>query len=41
MNFSTQHLRNIFAETSYDSAKNLSDQINNAGFSAKVVRELK
>ena len=23
MNFSTQHLRNIFAETSYDSAKNL------------------
>ena len=29
------------AFSNYDSAKNLSDQINNAGFSAKVVRELK
>ena len=29
------------AFSNYDSAKSLSDQINNAGFSAKIVKELK
>ena len=31
----------VGAFSNYDSAKSLSDQINNAGFSAKIIRELK